>query len=131
MAHCFLLNLSTNIPKTAPFQSNADRAFQCHFGNSEQLVDSFVDDPDGNSHRSVAYPSILDHADVEFYDVAILDSPLAADSVDDFVVNGNADVTGKNPMAESIAEERVFHAGFGHEISRRVVNFFRGNSRPN
>src|SRR5256885_7725393 len=40
------------------------------------LFRSIVDHPDRNSERGVSHPAILDHADIQFHDVPVLDPPL-------------------------------------------------------
>jgi hypothetical protein len=77
---------------------NADCARERVFGRTQQLVRALVDDSYGNSRGVIANPTILNNADVELHDVAILNAPLAANTVDHFVVKGDANVPGKDAM---------------------------------
>src|SRR6267142_4708379 len=74
----FILNFGADVPHPSPFMSNVDRARERVFGRTQQLVRALVDDSYGNSRGVVAYPTILNNADVELHHVAILNAPLAA-----------------------------------------------------
>ena len=52
----------------------------------QQLFDALINHADRHRRRGVPDPAILDDADIELHDVAVLNPPLTADSVHDFVV---------------------------------------------
>ena len=51
--------------------------------------------------------------------------------MDDFIIERNANVAGKNTVTEPITKKRALHPGLLHEIRRRLIDFFSGNSGPN
>src|SRR5207245_5833044 len=77
------------------------------------------------------HPAVLDHAYVELHDVTVLNPTLTTDSVHDFVVERDANVSRENAMTESITEERALHFRVAHEIRSRFVDFFGCNSWTN
>src|SRR6266404_266509 len=87
------------------------------------------------SHRDgcgvVPHPTILDHADVEFDDLAVLNAALASNAVHHFVVQRDANGARKNAVPEPITEKRALHASFVHEIGGRVIHLFRRNAGAN
>src|SRR5215510_5030273 len=101
------------------------------FGDAQQLVGSVINNSYWHSGSVVPHPAILNDANIQFYDVAILNAPLAADSVHDFVIKGNTNVAGKNAVAESITKKRTFHVCAAHEVRCCFVHLFCGNSGTN
>jgi len=91
-----------------------NRAPKSSLGNAEQPLRAIVDHADRNREGRVPYPSLLDYADIELHDVAILNTSLAADSVHNLVVERDTDVARKNAMPESVTEKCALHAGFRH-----------------
>src|SRR5437763_9775846 len=106
-----ILNLGADIAHAPAFMSDADCARERVFGRTQQLVGALVDDSDGNSRSVIANPTILNNADIELHYVAILNTPLAANTVDHFVVKGDANVPGKNAMAQPITTKGARYAG--------------------
>src|SRR5215469_11764492 len=101
------------------------------FCRTQQLVRALVDDSYGNSRGVIANPTILNNADVELHYIAILNAPLAANTVDHFVVKGDANVPGKDSMAEPITEKGALYASIAHEIRGGLIHFLGCNSRAN
>src|SRR5258705_13124593 len=127
----FILNFGADVPHPPPFMSNTDRARERVFGRAQQLVRALVDDSYGNSRGVVANPAILNNADVELHHVAILNAPLAANTVDHFVVKGDANVPGKSAMAQPITQKGAFYAGVAHKVCGCLIHFLGCNSRTN
>src|SRR5207249_9436669 len=127
----FILDFSANVADAPAFAGDGDCTGERIFGNAQQLIRAFIDDSNWNSRGVIAYPAILNYADVQFHNVAILNSPLAADAVNHFVVKRDADVTGKNAVRESITEKCTYHMGFAHEVRCRSVDFVVRNAGSN
>src|SRR5437764_3097145 len=75
-----ILNLGADIAHAPAFMSDADCARARVFGRSQQLVRALCVASNGNSRAVVPNPTILNNADVELHDVAILNAPLAANA---------------------------------------------------
>src|SRR5205085_12410065 len=67
----------------------------------------------------------------EFDYVTILNPPLTADPVHNFVIERDANVPRKNAMAQPIAEKRALYLRVSHEISGRFIYFLRRDSGTN
>src|SRR6266513_6099535 len=126
-----ILNLGADIAHAPAFMGDADCARERVFGCTQQLVRALFDDSNGNSRGVIPNPTILNNADVELHDVAILNAPLAANAVDHFVVKGDANVPGKNAMPQAITQKCAFYAGVAHKVGGCMVYFLRCNSRAN
>src|SRR5437868_1291214 len=124
-----VFDLGADIAKPATFIGGLDRKLQRFFRDAQQLICPFVDHPYRYRLGSVPDPAILDDADIEFHNVAVLNTPLTADAVYDFIVERNANISRKNAMPEAITEKSAFHFRIGHEISGRFIYFFRRNAR--
>src|SRR5215472_12457393 len=98
----FIFDFGTDIAHTAPFVSGANGARERVFGHTQQVVRALVDNSNGNSCGVISNPTILNDTDVELHYVAILNSPLAADAVDNFVIKRDTNVSGKNAVSEPI-----------------------------
>src|SRR6266404_8848919 len=127
----FILNFGADIAHAPAFMSDADCARERVFGRPQQLVRALIDDSYGNSRSVIANPTIRNNADVELHYVAILNAPLAANTVDHFVVKGDANVAGKNAMAQPITQKGAFYAGVAHEVRSCLIHFLGCNSRAN
>ena len=79
---------------------------------------------DGNCRGSVADPAVQDNADIEFDDVGVLNASGAADAMDNFVVNGNADVAGES----AVVEEGAASAALVDEPGNEFINLAGGNT---
>src|SRR5438067_5683830 len=111
-----ILNLGADIAHAPAFMGDADCARERVFGCTQQLVRALFDDSNRNSRGVIPNPTILNNADVELHDVAILNAPLAANAVDHFVVKGDANVPGKNAMPQAITQKCAFYAGIAHKV---------------
>src|SRR5689334_3562970 len=131
MADSFVLNFSAQVTEPGAFGSYFDRLRQCVLGNTQQLIDAFVDHSNRDCRGRIPYPAVLDDTDIQLHDVAILNPALTADAVNDLVIQRDANVAGKNPMTKPIAEERALHPRFRHEISGCFIDFLGRNARPN
>src|SRR4029077_8367506 len=78
----FILNFGADVPNAPTFMGHTDCAPERVFGRTQQLVGALVDDPYGNSRGVIANPTILNNTDVELHDIAILNAPLATNTVD-------------------------------------------------
>src|SRR5947208_5636630 len=88
----FILNFGANVANAPAFAGDADGADERIFRYAQQLVCALIDDSNRHGERVVPYPAILNDANIQFYDVAILNAPLAADAVHDFIVKRNTNV---------------------------------------
>src|SRR4029077_15097187 len=68
---------------------------------------------------------------IKLYNVAVLNPALAANSMNNFVVQRDANAARKNSVAEAITEKRAFHLRLLHKIRGRLVDFFGRDSRTN
>src|SRR5207249_9097206 len=102
MPPSYFFNFCAVIADPPAFISNTDCAGERIFRHPQQLVRPFINDSNRHSRRVIAYPTIPNHADIELYDIAILDPPLAADAVHHFIVKRDTNVAGKNTMPEPI-----------------------------
>src|SRR5215831_13116734 len=126
-----ILNLGANIAHAPAFMGNADRARERVFRRTQQLILALFDDSNRDSRGVIANPTILNNADVELHNVAILNASLAADTVDHFVVKGDANVPRKNAVPQSITQKGAFYAGVAHKVGGCLVYFLRCNSGAN
>src|SRR5690349_2945499 len=127
----FIFDFGTDIADAAAFMSGADRAAECIFCSTQQLVGALIDDSHGNCRGVVANPSILNDPDVELHDIAILNAPLTANPMDHFVVQGDTNVPGENAMPQAITKKGAFYAGIVHEICGCLIHFLRRDSGTN
>src|SRR6476661_2274334 len=127
----FVLDLRADVSHAPAFMRNADRARESVFGRAQQLVRALVDDSYRNGRGIIANPTILNNADVELHDIAILNAPLAANTVNHFVIKGDANVPGENAMPQPITEKRTFYPSIPHEVRSFLINFLRRNSGAN
>src|SRR5262249_58343072 len=112
----FILNFGADIAHAPASMSDADCARERVFSHTQQLIRPLIDDSNGNGRGVIANPTIMDNADVELHNLAILNAPLAANAVHHFVIERDANVAGKNAVPEPIAQKGTFHAGVAHEI---------------
>src|SRR5439155_20555001 len=94
------------------------------------LLNPLVDHTGSDSCRRVTYPTVLNYSDVELHDVAVLNPTLTRDSMDNFVVDRDANVARENAVPKPITKESAFHFRPLHEVSRRFVHLFRCDSGP-
>jgi hypothetical protein len=127
----FILNFGADIAHAPALMGDTDCVGERVFGRAQQLVRALVDDSYGNSRGVIANPTILDNADVELHDVPILNAPLAANTVDHFIVKGDANVSGKDAVPQPITQKGAFYAGVTHEVRGCLICFFGCNSRAN
>ena len=126
-----LFDREANIAEPHAFRRGLDRAAQRGLRDAQKTLRPFIDHADRNGVSGVPHPTVLDHADVELDDVAVLDPALAPDAVHDFVIERDANIPGENAMPDPITEESALHAGFLHEIGRGLVHFLRRNAGAN
>src|SRR5205085_6155419 len=88
-------------------------------------------DSDGTSLGVIAYPAILNDADVQLHNFALLNAPLAADAVNHFVVKRDANVARENAVPHPITQKCTLHAGLAHEVRCCFVHLFGRNTRAN
>src|SRR6188472_3937800 len=127
----FVLNFRADVSYAPAFMRNADRARESIFGRTQQLVRALVDDSYGNCRGVIANPTILNNADVEFHDIAILNTPLAANTVNHFVVKRDANVPGENAMPQPITEKGAFYPSIPHKVRSFLIDFLRCDSGAN
>src|SRR4029077_18463822 len=127
----FILNFGADVAYAPAFVGDADCARERVFGCTQQLIGALLDDSNGNSGSVIANPTILNNANVELHDVAILNAPRAANTVDHFVVKGDANVPGKDAMPQAITQKGAFYAGVAHEVRGCLIHFLGCNSRAN
>src|SRR5215469_6681665 len=127
----FILDFGADIAHATTLMSDANGARERVFGHTQQIVRSLVDNSNGNSRGIISNPTLLNDTDVELHYVAILNSTLAADTVDNFVVKRDTNVSGKNTVSEPITKKRAFHTGVVHEIRGCLVHFLRCDSGAN
>src|SRR5262245_10296864 len=128
---CFVLNFGADIADAPAFVGDADCARERVFGRTQQLVRALFDDSNGNSRGVITNPTILNNADVELHYVAILNAPLAANTVDHFVVKRDANVPGENAVPQTITQKRALDARVAHEVRGCLIYFLGCNSRAN
>src|SRR5262249_16447461 len=127
---CLLLDFGADIAHAPTFMGDADCARQRVFGRTQQLVRALFDDSNGNSRGVITNPTILNNADVELHHVAILNAPLAANTMDHFVVKRDANVPGENAVPQTITQKRAPYAGVAHKVRGCLIYFLGCNSRP-
>src|SRR5207237_5160470 len=102
LAHRDFLDGSADVAEPRAFMHDFNRAAQSSLGHAQQPLGAVVDHSHGDGKCRVPHPALLDHADVELHDVAILNTSLTADSVHDLVVERNANVAGKYRMPQQV-----------------------------
>src|SRR6185369_7272946 len=127
----FIFNFSADIAHAVPFVRDDDCAGKRGFGRPQQLVSALVDDSNRNSGGIIANPAVPNNTYVEFHYVAVLNAPLAANTVDHFVIEGDADVRWKNAVPEPITKKGALHTRVTHKIRSRLVHFLGCDSRAN
>src|SRR4029077_7873630 len=125
----FILNFSADVANAPAFAGRANSAGQRIFRYAQQLVGTFVNDSHWHSSRVVPYPTIPKDSNIDFYNIAILNPPMAADAVHHFVIERNANVSGKYAVPEAIAEKCAFHMRIAHEVCCPFIDFFCRNAR--
>jgi len=100
----FIVDFGANVADAPAFSGDGDCARERIFGNAQQLIRAFIDDSNWNRRSVIAYPAILNNADVQFHNVAILNSPLAADAVNRFNMERDANVARETPVTKPITE---------------------------
>src|SRR5215471_15166613 len=128
---CFIFNFRADIAHASAFMGDADCARKSVFSRTQQLVCTLINDSNGNSRGVIPNPTILNNANVELHYVAVLNPSLAANTVDHFVIKGDANMPGKNAMPQAIAQKRALYTRVAHEISGCLIYFLGCNSRAN
>jgi hypothetical protein len=126
----FIFYFRANIAEAPARASHGDRACERGFGDSHQTFNAFINYSDGDSCGVVPHPAVFDDADVELNDIAVLNTSLAPDAVDNFIVQRDANVAGENAVPKPVTEECAFDIRFLHEISSRLIHFFGRDSGP-
>src|SRR5439155_18582984 len=86
IARRFLLNLRAYVAQAPTLMSHSNGPFQRPLRHPQQTFGALVNDADRHRCRGIADPALADDSDIEFHDIAILNSPLTGNSVNDFVV---------------------------------------------
>src|SRR6516164_439237 len=128
---CFILNFGADIPHAPAFMGHADCARKSVFSRAQQLVRTLFDNSNGNSRGVIPNPTILNNTDVELHNVAILNAPLAANTVDHFVIKRDTNVPGKDAMPQPITQEGASYTSIAHKVRSCLIDFFGRNSRTN
>src|SRR4051794_38416623 len=99
VADSLVFDLGADIAQSCAFNHHANGARQSRLGDSEQLVHPVVDHSHRDGSSGIAYPSILNHSNIQLHDVAVLNPALTADPMNNLVVKRNANITRKNTVA--------------------------------
>src|SRR5438552_14280066 len=86
VARRFLFNLRAYVAQPSTLMSHSNGAFQRPLRHPQQTFGALVNDAHRHRFRGIAHPALADDSDIEFHDIAILNSPLTGNSVNDFVV---------------------------------------------
>src|SRR6266480_3182293 len=124
----FIFNLRADIAEACALACDADCPLQRILRDGQQLVDTLLNDSHRHRCRRVPHPTVLDHADVQLHNIAVLNPALARDPVYNFVIERNANVPRKNAVPQPITQESASHLRFLHESSSRVIDLFGRNS---
>src|SRR5262249_59586667 len=68
----FILNFGADIAHAPPSMSDADVARELVFSHTPPLIRPLIDDSNGNGRGVVANPTIMDNADTELHNLALL-----------------------------------------------------------
>jgi len=93
-------------------------------GDGEEAFGFVGNFASGDGGGVVADEAAFDDADVDLDDVSGLDAAGAADAVDDFLVDGDADLAGE----AAVAEKGAFAVVLAHELGGEFVDFAGGFS---
>jgi hypothetical protein len=104
-----------------------DRDLKRVFRNLQESLNARIDYSHRNRCRRIPYPSVFDHAAVDFDDVPILDPAWSADSVNYLLVHRNANMSWKL----LVPEEGAFAALVCHEVCGSLIDLASGDSRAN
>src|SRR5438270_3243441 len=114
-----------------PFVGNRDGTIECLLRDSQQSLHAIINDAYRHRRGRISDPAVSNHSDIQLYDVAILNAPLAGDPMNDFIIQRDADVARINPVPQPIAEKGTLHSRFRHHLRSRFVDFLGGDSGSN
>src|SRR5205814_1148426 len=108
----FVLNGGAQVAEPAAALRVGDGHIECAFGDHQQALHLVIGDAHWHRGSRIADPALPDHADIQFHDIAVLDSAVPADAVHDLFVQRNADIARET----AITEKRTLAAHFRDEI---------------
>ncbi|KAF5409708.1 MAG: hypothetical protein Udaeo2_00580 [Candidatus Udaeobacter sp.] len=106
----FILNFSADVADAPGFARALIARANAFSVTRSNWSGMFVNDSHRHSSRVVPYPTIPNDSNIQFYNVAILNPPLAADAVHHFVIERNANVSEIRGARGDSREMRFSHA---------------------
>src|SRR5438067_13258828 len=86
VTRCFVFDLRADVAQPPALISHTNSALQCPLCDPQQTLRLLVDDADRHRRGGIADPAIANHSDIELHNNAILNPPLAGNSVNYFVI---------------------------------------------
>ena len=93
VADCLFFDVGANVAEAAAGMDALDGVVQDLFGDGEEAFGFGFDDADWDAHGGIADPSVANDADIQFDHVTVADLARSSDAVDDFFIDGNANVS--------------------------------------
>src|SRR4029434_7013762 len=107
----FIFNLCTDIAEASALVCDSDCPLQCILSHAHQSIDTFVHHSNRYGRGGIPHPTVFDHPDVQLYNIAVLNPPLARAAVDLVVLEQNADMARKHAGTEPITKKGALDPG--------------------